>query len=121
MCGTTIRAHKCEWGPSVLYFPLFLYFLLFRVVLKEGLDMVCVGLDQEECSSQDKRSSLLPGLRIKNGIQVRRCFAMLAMCLMLTKRTQTLIYSKRYAHSAWPDKWQGFIVLLCAWFDLFSC
>ena len=30
-------------------------------------------------------------------------------------------YSKRYAHSAWPAKWQGFIVLLCAWFKLFSC
>ena len=23
-------------------------------------------------------------------------------------------YSKRYAHSAWPAEWQGFLVLLCA-------
>ena len=32
-----------------------------------------------------------------------------------------MFYSKRYAHSAWPAKWQRFIVLLCACFDLFSC
>ena len=29
-------------------------------------------------------------------------------------------YSERCAHSAWPAKWQGFIVLLWAWLDLFS-
>ena len=28
-------------------------------------------------------------------------------------------YSKRYAHSAWPAKWQGFLALLCAELVLF--
>ena len=28
-------------------------------------------------------------------------------------------YSKRYAHSAWPAKWQGFLVLLYAQMVLF--
>jgi hypothetical protein len=39
------------------------------VVLKEGLAMVCVGLDESECNAEDS-SATLPGLRIKNGIQV---------------------------------------------------
>lgn len=39
------------------------------VVLKEGLAMVCVGLDESECSAEGS-SATLPGLRIKNGIQV---------------------------------------------------
>ena len=28
-------------------------------------------------------------------------------------------YSKRHAHSAWPAKWQGFLVLLCVHLVLF--
>ena len=34
-------------------------------------------------------------------------------------RTSSGYYSKRYAHSAWPAKWQGFLVLLYAQMVLF--
>ena len=47
--------------------------------------MVCVGLDESECNAQDA-SATLPGLRIKNGIQVGRFMGVIVPKPCLTRK-----------------------------------
>ena len=94
--GTIIQAPKCEFICIIVLLNFFDFFFSCiikkkfffvstttkyfwghntkSVVLKEGLAMVCVGLDESECSAEGS-SATLPGLRIKNGIQVRPLWA----------------------------------------------
>ena len=47
-----------------------IFFWFFRARVKNGINTVCIGLDSDECTQEHSDASVLPGLRIKNGIQV---------------------------------------------------